>query len=201
MAHFKDILQSPQGWVHELAQAEIYPDAERLLQFGCSFEPQQLIEESAVNFLTELRELFSEYARVLNSYSENGSKFQDVKIYNVAQTASDFMLFRNQIKLVISNSAHGVIQVAFAQHVRGSVAVDGYGDKGFEQPQELLAQIGPFRNVYWTFQGEKVSPEQVAKFYFSEFVRLTRDQKRSKGGNQLLLDQIKTLLKEKGLDL
>ena len=32
------------------------------------------------------------------------------------------------------------------------------------------------------------------EFYFAEFVKITRDPKRSKGSNQVLLDQIKALL-------
>ncbi len=207
MGRFKDLLPSQNSWIHELARAEIHPDAERLLQLGRGFDPQQRVEESTIDFLTELREVFSEFVGVLNGYSENGTKFQEVKIFSIAQTAADFMVFRNQIKLVISNSAHGVVQIAFAQHMRGSLSVDGQQSgpntnaNGMSAPQELLAQVGPFRDVYWTFKGERVTADQVAKFYFSEFVRTTRDSKRSKMGNQLLLDQIKALLQEKGLDL
>lgn len=209
MGRFKDILPSQQGWIHELARAEIHPDAERVLQLGKSFDPQQVVEESTVDFLAELREQFHEHVRVFNGYSENGAKFQEVKVYSLAQTASDFMVFRNQIKLVVSNSAHGVIQLAFSQHIRSAIAVDGQPPSTNGVPagstvgssQELVVQLGPFRDVYWTYQGEKVQPEQVAKFYFAEFVRITRDVKRSRAGNQLLLDQIKALLQEKGLDL
>ena len=213
MARFKDVLpSSQQTWIHELARSEMHPDAERLLQLGKSFDPQQLVEESTIDFLMELREHFNEFARVFNGYSEGNTRFQEIKVYNIAQTAADFMVFRNQIKLVVSNVAHGVIQVAFAQHVRGTLAVDGQqiasGNPGAQQglsgtpgAQDLLAQVGPFRDVYWTFQGEKVTPEQVAKFYFAEFARATRDLRRSRAGNQLLLEQIKTLLQEKGLDL
>lgn len=209
MSRFKDVLPSQQGWIHELARAEIHPDAERLLQLGSSFDPQQLVEESTIDFLGELREHFTEYSRIFNAFAENGAKFQEVKVYSVAQTAADFMVFRNQVKLVISNATHGVIQVSFAQHVRGTINVDGQMIQGQIQgqtqggvtSQDLLAQVGPFRDVFWTFQGEKVTPEQVAKFYFAEFTRATRDSRKSKAGNQLLLDQIKALLQEKGLDL
>ncbi len=203
MARFEDI--SPQqGWIHELAKAEIHPDAERLLQLGRSFDPQQLVEESTVEFLTNLREVFIEHSRLFNAYSDNSSKFQEIKVYTTAQTAADFMLFRNQIKLIFSNSVHGVIQIAFAQHVRG-LNIDGTTQTqegtNLSQSQELLAQVGPFRDVFWSFQGEKVTPEQIAKFYFVEFAKLTRDTRRSRVGNQLLLEQIKALLQEKGLDL
>jgi len=208
MAQFtKDLLPSQQGWLHELARAEIHPDAERLLQLGAAFDPQQVVEESTIDFLTELRERFSDYAKIFNSYAEGGARFQEVKTYSIANTAADFMMFRNQIKLMIANTAHGVIQISFAQHQRGNLAINGQV-QGTPPPspvtgqsQELLAQVGPFRDVHWTFQGERVTPDQVAKFYFAEFARATRENKKSKAGNQLLLDQIKALLQEKGLDL
>lgn len=208
-----DALNGPsqQGWIHELARAEVHPDAERLLQLGRSFDPQQMVEESSIDFLTELREQFNEHARVFNGYAENGTKFQEIKVYSVAQTAADFMVFRNQIKLVISNAAHGVIQIGFAQHMRGALGGTFNGNLSNDgqmiaqsansHAQDLLAQVGPFRDVHWTFQGEKVTPDQVARFYFAEFARATRDGRKSKAGNQMLLDQIRTLLQEKGLDL
>jgi hypothetical protein len=209
MGRSQDLLPSQQGWLHELAKAEIYPDAEGVLQLDKGFDPQQLVEESTIDFLTELRDRFNENVRLFNSYSENNTRFQEIKIYSIAQTPADFMLFRNQVKLIIANSAHGIIQIGFSQHVRGTMAVDGQSQAVTSpvssqlsiQPHELLAQLGPFRDVGWSFQGEKVSPEQVSKFYFAEFAKVTRDLKRLRSGNQLLIEQIKALLQQKGLDL
>ena len=211
MAHSQNYLPSQQGWIHELARAEMHPDAERLLQVGRAFDPQQLIEESTVEFLADLKERFSEYAKLFNHYSEGGAKFSEAKIYTVAQTAADFMIFRNQVKLIVSNVAHGAIQLTFTHHVRGTLAVDGTVQNPSttippaqvpQQNYELAAQIGPFRDVTWVFQNEKVEPEQVARFFFGEFIRATRDSKRGRQGtNQILLDQIKALLQEKGLEL
>ncbi len=207
MGHFKDVLPSQQAWIHELARAEVHPEAEKLLNLGKPFDPQQLVEESTIDFLMEMREHFSEFTRLFNSYSESGGRFQEAKIYSVAQTAADFMVFRNQIKLMVTNHAHGMILISFAQHVRGTLDVNGQSFDTAQasplagQSQELLAQLGPFRDVHWTFQGEKVTPEQVAKFYFSEFARATRDSRKTRGGNQALLDQIKALLSEKGLEI
>jgi len=206
MANYRDLLPSQQGWIHELARAEVHPDAESLLNLNSSSDPQQVVEESAVNFLTELREAFQQNVRVFNSYSEAGARFAEVKLYSIAQSAADFMIFRNQVKLVVSNVSHGVIQLNFNHHIKGNFGVEnqgldvrGGGDGAISA--ELIAEIGPFRDVNWTFRGERITAEQVAKFYFSEFVRITRDSRRHRGNNQLLLDQIKALLQEKGLDL
>lgn len=208
MGRFTDELSS-QNWLHDLARAEIHPEAEQLLELRSSYDPQQLVEESAVQFLAELRQFCGDFARAFNSYSESGAKFQEIKIFGVAQTPADFMLYRNQVKLIFSNPSQGLIQVSFTQHQRGTLAVDGQESRYTDQnlgsasspAQEILAQIGPFREVFWTFQGEKVSPIQLAKFHFLEFARLSREKKKLKRSNQVLIDQIKALLEQKRLDL
>ncbi len=209
MGRFQDDMNLQNTWLHDLARAEVHPDAEKLLELGNSYDPQQLVEESAVQFLSELRDVASEFTRIFNSYSETGSKFQDVKIYGVAQSSTDFMLYRNQVKLIFSNPTQGLIQISFSQHQRGNLAISGQDHSSDEvsrvnsmaSAQEIIAQIGPFRDIYWTFQGEKVTPLQIGKFHFIEFVRLSRDKRRLRGGNQVLIDQIKALLEQKGLDL
>lgn len=204
MATAKDFQSQNTGWLHDLARAEVHPEAERLLGLGGGLDPHQLAEESTIQFLMELREKFTEHSRVFNSYSEAGGRFQEVKIFSVAQTPADFMVFRNQIKLVISNSAHGVVTIAFANHNRSAFSFDGHNpDQGQAQlpsGQELLANVGPFRDIQWMFQGQEINPDKVAKFYFAEFIRSTREKKASKGQNQMLLEQIRTLLQDKGLD-
>jgi hypothetical protein len=202
MATSKDFSPNLSGWIHDLARAETHPDAERLLGLGSNLDPHQIVEEETVRFLSELRERFNEFSRIFNSYSEAGVRFAEMKIYSVAQTAADFMLYRNQVKLVVSNAAHGVISLAFAHHARGPFGFDGANpDGGGTKAQELLARIGPFRDVKWTFQGEEVKPEQIAKYYFAEFIRATREKKASTGQNQALLEQIKALLGDNGIQL
>jgi hypothetical protein len=200
MATSKEFSPNHSGWIHDLARAETHPDAERLLGLGAGLDPHQIVEEETVRFLAELRERFGEFSRVFNSYSEAGVRFSEIKVYSVAQTAADFMLYRNQVKLVVSNSAHGVISLGFAQHARGPLGFDGVNpESAASQSQELLAQVGPFRDVKWTFQGEPVKPEQIAKYYFAEYIRATRERKASTGQNQALLEQIKALLGDKGI--
>lgn len=204
MAEFQD--SSKITWVHELANSELHPDGDRLLSLGQSSDPHQAVEEATLKFLSELRDQFTEAMRVFNGYSDTGKKFQEIKIYSLAQTAADFMVYRNQIKLVVSNSAHGVIQFEFLEHLRAGDSISGTphgtsNGSGNKKSAELLAHVGPFHDVEWTFQGAKITAEQVARYYFTEFVRTTRDSKKLRPNNQALLDQIRLLLQEKGLEL
>ena len=69
------------SWIHGLAKGEQNPEADRLLQAAGGIDPQQRIEEATVDFLTRLRESFTEYCRIFNGYSEAGSRFQEIKVY------------------------------------------------------------------------------------------------------------------------
>jgi hypothetical protein len=187
------------GWIHDLTRVEISPEAEALYQLNRSAAPEQAIEESTVDYLTDLRAYFQEYVRAFNSFSDAGKKFSEIKIFNLTQGAADFMLYRNGIKLIIANTAHGVIQFSYDQHANASVSTKV--DFLIPQPEEILAQMGAFGAIRWTYRSESVESDQVAKHFFSEFVRTSREQKKVKPNQKVLLEQIKALLQEQGLSL
>lgn len=198
MAQFKDgnpkgRSVNDRGWIYDLAKAELIPGRD-------PSEPQQILEEATIDFLNELRALYTDSVRSFNTLSENGQRFAEIKIYSVAQTATDFMMFRNQAKLVIIHVAPGVIQLSYSSHSPTAVAIDGVG-AGSNQILEISAQMGPFRNIFWTFKGERVTIDEVARHSFVEFVRYSRDARKAKDTNQVILEQIKQLLQEKGIDL
>ncbi len=185
------------GWIHEIARAEASPEAEALYQLTQGAGPQQAIEESTVDFLTDLRAYCQEFTRVFNSLSEAGKKFAEIKIFNLTQGAADFMLYRNGVKIIFSNTTHGAIQVSYDRHTQGQNGAEA----GIPAHEELLAHVGAFGKVHWTYRSEKVESEQVARHFFAEFTRLTREQKRAKPNQKVLLEQIKALLQEQGLSL
>lgn len=196
MAMSRDLLPADMDWVHELAKNELNPEAANIFNTVNQFDPRQIIEESTMQFLEELRELFTAYARVFNGYSDANNKFSDIKIYGITNTAADFMLFRNNVKLVFANSAHGIISATFTQHSADQIA----RDPAKKQNQDIIAQLGPFLDVTWTYQGEKVNPLRLVKYYMVEFVKASRVARKG-SPNQLLLKQIKALLQDQGIDL
>lgn len=197
MATFKDLGDPTQSWIHDLVKSEIHPEADHLLGLNRPDDVTQLIEEKTIQFLNELRDCFNEYSKIFNHYSDGNSRFQDIKIYSLAQTVADFMLYRSQVKLIVSNISHGVIQIAFSQH-EGS---HGIKPMDHARSQDLAAEVGPFNDIHFAFKGERVKADQVARYYFSEFVKATREQKRGKPQNQALIEQFKKFLEEKGMDI
>lgn len=194
-------------WIHELARSEFVSEAEREKIGARWTDPQQLIHQSAQDFLIELRDLFQEYARVFNSYSEAGKKFSEIKLYSLAQTSTDFLLFRNLYKMIISQVAIDTIHLSFVHHERGMLSIDGRGTPDVQSYQmgeakfEFSAQIGAFRDIVWTYQGERISPVQIARYFFMEFVRISHEQKPSPVNQAELISHIRSILNEQGLSL
>jgi hypothetical protein len=185
------------GWIHEIARSEASPEAEALQFINRAQAPAQAIEESTVDFLTDLRADFQEYVRIFNSLSEGGKRFAEIKIFNLTQGAADFMLYRNGIKLIVANTTQGVIQIAYDKHV----VAGGASDLSTPQSEELLAHLGAFGSVYWMYRSERVESEQTSKHFFAEFTRITREQKKARPNQKVLLEQIKALLHEQGMSL
>lgn len=188
------------GWIHDLSRIEISPEVGSLYQLNHSGSSEQAIEESTVDCLTDLRAYFQEFTRSFNAFSDGGQKFSEVKIFNLTQGAADFMLYRNGIKLIVANTAHGVIQFSYDKHMSSGTGT-GNLDLNVPQAEEILSQMGAFGVVRWTYRSETVTADQVSKHFFSEYIRASREQKKVKPNQKILLEQIKALLQEQGLSL
>lgn len=193
-----------QGWIYELARGELNPELDVIKNFNGA-SSQQAVEESTVDFLTDMRGHIQESLRAFNAFSEGGKRFAEVKVFNIAQSASDFMLYRNGLKLIFANTSHGVIEIYYNKHqaqaTYPNAGATADQSSGLPDREEVLANLGVFGKVKWTCRGEQVRPSEVSQHYFSEFVRLTREERALKPNQAQLLNQIKSLLKEQGLDL
>jgi len=128
----------------------------------------RVIEEATVEFLQELREEFTNCVNLFNAYRGGVHMPSSVKIFSISNTAADFILFRNSLKLVISNPSTGVINFAFASRTN---TFSKNSTKTEREGYDLIAQMYPFNELAWTFHGEKVSMSVLVRFLFTEFVR------------------------------
>ncbi len=187
-------------WIHELARNEVTLDAQALLKGDSPSSPSQAIEEGTVDFLSDFRSLVQEYTRIFNSFSDGGKKFQEIKVFGMAQNPLEFMIFRNGVKLLVTHPAVGMIHIAYQRHNAQGV-VSSAPEIGFPETIEIVAHLSTFGVVQWTSRGERVEVETLARFFFGQFVRATREQKKLKSNQQALLQHIKTLLQDQGIEL
>ena len=129
---------------------------------------RKVVEDATLEFLQELREEFLKCVDLFNSYRGGAHLPNSVKIFNISNTAADFIVFRNTLKLVVSNPAMGVINFSFVNRAN---TFSKAPVKTKREGYDLIAQLYPFNDLAWTFHGERVNVEAVVRYLFTEFVK------------------------------
>lgn len=158
-------------WIKDLARAEDRMDEVGILDLSATSK-EKFLAESTIQFLSHLKAFFIESAAVFND--SKGSPVGRLKIYAIAKTASDFMLFRNGYKMIFSFKSAGQISVKFNFLSPSTVAnMDMGGSAAVEliEDQIIEAKVGPFGDTIWTYSGQEVKPESIVRYYFKLFIQ------------------------------
>jgi len=185
---FKDAAKSPQQsslevyfqpesidystqWITNLSRTEEEVDRTGMISFDAVNSPEKILKNSTLELMLELKNKIIKVASVFNSAKAGASS--PIKVYGITQTEADFMIFRNTLKLIFSVQRYGTIKVSFNSHTGGfftspnvvpSVNAEHTGDI-------IQAQLGPFEETVWTYQGRKISIDQMIRFYMTKFIQ------------------------------
>jgi hypothetical protein len=161
-------------WIENLALEEINMEESGVISFNDHLNPSYQLEESSINFMNELRDLFEIYTHKFNEYrgEESGNT---IKIFKIANTVNDFMLYRNSLRLIFARRSDDLISIGFlanGKEVFGARTQEGQM-QGAGEIQEIRAHIGPFNKITWKFNNEEVDVNAVVKHYLAEFIKLS----------------------------
>lgn len=143
-----------------------------VIDFSAGFDPEKQLQEQTVGFLTQLKDNFVEYSSAFNQMK--GAAFGGIKIYGIAKTDADFMMFRNGFKLLFSMKAPGSISVNFQYQGSGFVPGTAAAEKIAESlmnEDRIEARWGAFGEIIWTHKELQVNPDYLVRYYLSRFIR------------------------------
>lgn len=98
-----------------------------------------------------------------------GLSVGNIKIYGIANTRADFMLFRNGLKLIFSLQKAGTISVKmnYGGYFPTKMATDSAPD----QEELIESQWGAFNELFWTYRKVRISgSDHMVRFYLSRFI-------------------------------
>lgn len=164
------------GWIKELVRAEQRMEESGVIEFGPAFDPAQILVGESVAFMNELKTAFVDAASAFNQLK--GSSLGRVKIYGIANTHADFMLFRNGFKLIFSLKEPGAVSVRFHyvgagfQPAGASAAPGGVSVSSHVGEEDLLiARWGAFGDLNWTYREQAIKTDYLVRYYLTRFVR------------------------------
>lgn len=159
-------------WIENLAIDEINMEESGVINFNEHLNPNRMLEESSIEFMEDLKELFEIYSTKFNEFRAERDNTRAIKVFKISNTVNDFMLYRNSLKLVVARRSDDVISIGFLSNTGGAFAARVNHDDGAERSiHEVRAHVGAFNNISWKFQGEPVDKEALVKHYLTEFIR------------------------------
>lgn len=163
------------GWIKELVRAEQRMEESGVIEFGPAFDPAQILLSESVAFMNEMKVAFVDAASAFNQLK--GSSLGRVKIYGIANTHADFMLFRNGFKLIFALREPGAVSVRFHYvgagfQPAGAPVTPGAGAVSHAGEEDLLiARWGAFGDLNWTFQEQPIKVDYLTRYYLTRFIR------------------------------
>jgi len=157
------------NWIETLAIEEINMEESGVVQFNDHLNPDRIIEESGLKLMDKLKALFDVYVTKFNEYRGQN---QSIKTFKISNTINDFMLFRNSLKLIVARKSADLISIGFLSNAGGLFSARLNDNlPASNTPHEIRAALGPFNEVSWHFNGEKVNLDALVRHYLTEFIK------------------------------
>ena len=166
-------------WLKDLVQAEEQMEISGVVDLSVGYDNERTLNYETLQLLNKLK---NEFVEIANGFNElKASPLGRIKIYGIAKTQADFMLFRNGYKMIFYFKSPGIIGIR--SHFLGS----HYGAPTIPNgpnpiPQNsntsipfdesvIEARKGPFHELVWTHQEQPINLDALIRFQFTQFVK------------------------------
>ncbi|MBC7421721.1 MAG: hypothetical protein H7328_13410 [Bdellovibrio sp.] len=158
-------------WIRELVSADEQLEKSVMIDMNLGLDTQRILVNDSIAFLLRLKTDFAETAGQFNELKPGA--LGRIKVYGIAKTHADFMLFRNGYKMIFSIKNAGLISMRF--HYVGNLAIPQPTQKDsmtIVVDEELIeAKWGAFEEVLWTYKGLSFKAEYLVRHYMTLFIK------------------------------
>ena len=162
------------AWIKELVKAEQQMEESGMIDMSYGYDQDRMLAQETLQFLLRLKTEFVDASSAFNELKP--SPLGRVKVYGIAKTHADFMLFRNGFKMIFSLKNAGQIAIRFnfigTNFLPGQPG-DGVAGQGTKLMDEQLveAKWGPFGELRWEYQGQVIQWENMVRHYMTLFLK------------------------------
>ena len=161
------------SWVRDLVKAEEQMEESGIVDMTLGMNDERTLLRESLHFLTRLKNEFIEASQAFNQLKT--SPLGRIKVYGIAKTEADFMLFRNGFKMIFSLKNPGVIGIRFnffgPQALPQQSPSPQFSATSLMEEHIIEARQAPFGDLYWTYQGESIKTEALVKYHLTVFIR------------------------------
>lgn len=170
---FKTKIMEKIQWIQELVHSESLIENEGMVESPEDLTQEEILLQESVRYLINLKNEFQDVAVAFNELK--GDVPGLVKVYGIAKTHSDFMLFRHGYKLVVNLREPGVISIRMnfvpTTYVPTSASPESFKEKLIGDECLIEARYGAFGEIHWVHQNIPVNSNYLVKYFFTIFVK------------------------------
>lgn len=161
------------SWIKELVKAEQQMEESGLVDMSFGFDAEKILINDTIQFLLAMK---TEFVDASTSFNElKPSALGRIKIYGIAKTHADFMLFRNGFKMIFSLKAPGQISIRFnfigTNYIPNPGAETSQSATNVMDEHIIEAKWGAFGEVIWTYQNQPLKLEYMVRHYLTLFIK------------------------------
>ncbi len=158
-------------WIENLADQELSIRAGERASIDILTTKDEVLIVETTTFVRDLFYHFEYLAKLFNSrVNRSDLQMRVLKSDNFDQ----FSITRNQMRMSLSMRQPGAVQLQCDKMMSEG---PGKGSKvSFMFSGMVEAKFGTFHDVEWFFLGSRVTAEQVARHYLTEFIQATRSE-------------------------
>lgn len=161
------------SWIRELVKAEEQMEESGVVDLAAGHTAERVLVLETLNFLNQIKQECIEAASAFNELK--ASALGRIKIYGIAKTQADFMLFRNGYKMIFSMKQPGAIAIRFNFIGSGTMTapmMPPTAQPTVQMEEHVIeAKVGPFGDVTWMFQNQPVQLMNVVRHHMTLFVK------------------------------
>jgi hypothetical protein len=160
-------------WIRDLVKSEERMEETGVVDMSIGYDNDQILSIETLRLLQQLK---NELIDTSNSFNDlKTSPLGRIKIYGIAKTQADFMLFRNGYKMIFSLKEPGVISIRFNflgpnQYLPSQIPTAQSAAQLMEE-HSIIAKRGPFKELMWTFQDQKIDFVAMVRYHLTLFIR------------------------------
>ncbi len=161
------------SWIKDLVKSEEQMEETGVVDLSSQEDPERFLVEETVEYLQDLKNAFVDASSTFNEMKV--SPIGRIKIYGIAKTVADFMLFRNGYRMIFSLREAGKISIKFnfisANYVPSAIPTSQTSNAPLMDEHILEAKVGAFQEVEWSYKGGPIRIDNVVRHHITLFVK------------------------------
>ncbi len=160
-------------WIKDLVRAEDQLEESGIVDLAIGLDNEKTLASETMRFLHEMKAQIVEAATAFNELKV--SPLGRIKIYGIAKTQADFMLFRNGFKMIFSMKEAGIISIRFnfmgPNYIPTMIPTNQNQNTAMLEENQIMARKGPFHELVWTFQEQPIQLFSVIRYHLTLFIK------------------------------